>query len=88
MPLLMSMKIIHQVNSISIYKYGDPDFKRYHPGDKYTWTVRVVNNSANAVDNVVVNDKIIGIDVLLANNGDNKRADITDTLPFMDDYSS
>ncbi|WP_318418258.1 hypothetical protein [Photobacterium leiognathi] len=67
------------VNSISIYKYGDPDFKRYHPGDKYTWTVRVVNNSANAVDNVVVNDKIIGIDVLLANNGDNKYADITGT---------
>ncbi|WP_318519784.1 DUF11 domain-containing protein [Photobacterium leiognathi] len=67
------------VNSISIYKYGDPDFKRYHPGDKYTWTVRVVNNSANAVDNVVVNDKIIGIDALLANNGDNKYADITGT---------
>ncbi|WP_318493039.1 hypothetical protein [Photobacterium leiognathi] len=67
------------VNSISIYKYGDPEFKRYHPGDKYTWTVRVVNNSANAVDNVVVNDKIIGIDVLLANNGDNKYADITGT---------
>ncbi len=67
------------VNSISIYKYGDPDFKRYHPGDKYTWTVRVVNNSANAVDNVVVNDKIIGIDVLLANNGDNKYTDITGT---------
>ncbi|WP_434143818.1 hypothetical protein [Photobacterium leiognathi] len=67
------------VNSISIYKYGDPEFKRYHPGDKYTWTVRVVNNSANAVDNVVVNDKIIGIDVLLANNGDHKYADITGT---------
>ncbi len=67
------------VNSISIYKYGDPEFKRYHPGDKYTWTVRVVNNSANAVDNVVVNDKIIGIDVLLANNGDDKYADITGT---------
>ncbi len=67
------------VNSISIYKYGDPEFKRYHPGDKYTWTVRVVNNSANAVDNVVVNDKIIGIDALLANNGDNKYADITGT---------
>ncbi|PSV22575.1 hypothetical protein C0W44_04330 [Photobacterium leiognathi subsp. mandapamensis] len=67
------------VNSISIYKYGDPDFKRYHPGDKYTWTVRVVNNSANAVDNVVVSDKIIGVDVLLANNGDNKHADITGT---------
>ncbi|KJF97094.1 DUF11 domain-containing protein [Photobacterium leiognathi] len=67
------------VNSISIYKYGDPEFKRYHPGDKYTWTVRVVNNSANAVDNVVVNDKITGIDVLLANNGDNKYADITGT---------
>ncbi len=67
------------VNSISIYKFGDPDFKRYHPGDKYTWTVRVVNNSANAVDNVVVSDKIIGVDVLLANNGDNKHADITGT---------
>ncbi|PSV68702.1 DUF11 domain-containing protein [Photobacterium angustum] len=66
-------------NSVSIYKYGDPDFKRYHPGDKYTWTVHVVNNSAHQVDHVIVSDQISGLDIALANNGDNHDADTTGT---------